>query len=608
MQLIILGMHRSGTSMQTRLLNLAGAYFGPEGANTGANDENPKGFWERRDVRALSDKVLHSAGLDWNRVADLDLERVPREVRTHFDRAAARIVLDMDAYRPWVLKEPRLCLLLPLWRPLLECAVAVNVFRHPIEVASSLRKRDGIPLEVGLAMWKRYVGAAAEAAVGLPSVTSFHHDFVARPYESMGELVEHLQECGVSGLRVPSRVETEAFVAPTLYRERLSALEYDRQAAASTVELFEELRQTGTMPDSVALTEAELDLLRRFEMTLPPMPAPTVARSPSQDRVMELEEALSRTNAAIERRNDRIRGLERELAELRRERSGRLAAEHRVVELEEALSRTNAGVDRRNERIAELEKEVRELGDKQRLRDASHEELKEVNEELARRLHEVEAAAEEEQARLLLNKATADMKLGRLEAEAGRERRENARKTAELVRLTRMLLARERQLEEQQEATARANGELKKQVREVAALKGQLDLSARAARSDVQRLEAELHRIHASTAWRVTAPVRWLGRRVAAARGTGLPGEVRLVERSGLFDRDWYLAAYPDVSASGANPIEHYLLHGAAEGRNPGPGFDTNRYVSRYPDVADAGMNPLLHFILHGRAEGRVPL
>ena len=46
MQLIVLGMHRSGTSVLARMLNLMGAYFGAEGASTGASKENPKGFWD----------------------------------------------------------------------------------------------------------------------------------------------------------------------------------------------------------------------------------------------------------------------------------------------------------------------------------------------------------------------------------------------------------------------------------------------------------------------------------------------------------------------------------------------------------------------------------
>src|SRR5207342_3160897 len=116
----VLGMHRSGTSSITRLLNLAGAYFGPEGMATDPNDENPKGFWERRDVRAVGDALLHSGGYDWWRIADLDLSAIPDDVREEQLSAFQRIVFDLDAHRPWVLKEPRLSLLLPLLRPALE--------------------------------------------------------------------------------------------------------------------------------------------------------------------------------------------------------------------------------------------------------------------------------------------------------------------------------------------------------------------------------------------------------------------------------------------------------------------------------------------------------
>ena len=120
MQLIVLGMHRAGTSSVTRLLNLAGAYFGPEGIATETNEENPKGFWERRDVRAVCDGLLLGGDFDWWRVADFDIERIPESVREEQIEAFRRIVGQLDANRPWVIKEPRLCLLLPLLRPVLE--------------------------------------------------------------------------------------------------------------------------------------------------------------------------------------------------------------------------------------------------------------------------------------------------------------------------------------------------------------------------------------------------------------------------------------------------------------------------------------------------------
>lgn len=81
------------------------------------------------------------------------------------------------------------------------------------------------------------------------------------------------------------------------------------------------------------------------------------------------------------------------------------------------------------------------------------------------------------------------------------------------------------------------------------------------------------------------------------------PSDADLVLASGLFDAAWYLDRYPD--ASGVPPLLHYLLHGATDGRSPGPGFDAEWYVRRYPDIA--GLDPLLHFITHGRNEGRMP-
>ncbi|WP_088743899.1 hypothetical protein [Cobetia sp. QF-1] len=77
---------------------------------------------------------------------------------------------------------------------------------------------------------------------------------------------------------------------------------------------------------------------------------------------------------------------------------------------------------------------------------------------------------------------------------------------------------------------------------------------------------------------------------------------------SELFDQAWYLAQYPDVADSKANPVIHYLVSGACEGRNPSSGFDTALYLTQYTDVVDKGVNPLLHYIRYGVHEGRVVL
>ena len=75
---------------------------------------------------------------------------------------------------------------------------------------------------------------------------------------------------------------------------------------------------------------------------------------------------------------------------------------------------------------------------------------------------------------------------------------------------------------------------------------------------------------------------------------------------SGYFQADWYLNQYQDVAAANQDPLEHYLLYGVSEGRDPGPDFSTSGYLARYHDVAEAGINPLLHFIRDGKKEGRL--
>lgn len=77
-----------------------------------------------------------------------------------------------------------------------------------------------------------------------------------------------------------------------------------------------------------------------------------------------------------------------------------------------------------------------------------------------------------------------------------------------------------------------------------------------------------------------------------------------LVEQSGMFDRNWYVAANADVATSGVDPLAHYLEHGWAEGRNPNPQFDGAWYVRKYPDASVSSAGPLVHYLRIGRSKG----
>lgn len=81
--------------------------------------------------------------------------------------------------------------------------------------------------------------------------------------------------------------------------------------------------------------------------------------------------------------------------------------------------------------------------------------------------------------------------------------------------------------------------------------------------------------------------------------------QVKLIRKSPLFEAGWYVQRYPQVMVNGLDPAYDYLWNANLLDRDPSPKFDTSWYRQHCPDVARAGMNPLLHYILFGAAEGR---
>jgi len=99
-------------------------------------------------------------------------------------------------------------------------------------------------------------------------------------------------------------------------------------------------------------------------------------------------------------------------------------------------------------------------------------------------------------------------------------------------------------------------------------------------------------------------PVRFIRRIKEKKR---LTKNIRLICESSFFDVEYYLHNNPDVKDSGTDAVEHFLIYGGVEGRNPSEKFDSSQYLETYPDVKISGINPLLHYLTYGKNEGRLP-
>ena len=158
--ILVLGMHRSGTSAVAGVVRLLGA---TQPARTiPAGPDNPSGFWEALSILGTNDWILKQGGATWYECLGFDANALDARTRT---AALTFVMLSLmsefgGASMP-LIKDPRMCLLMDFWLPALQARgvspVALLVVRAPDEVAESLAARERLPTAVSAALWLRYM-------------------------------------------------------------------------------------------------------------------------------------------------------------------------------------------------------------------------------------------------------------------------------------------------------------------------------------------------------------------------------------------------------------------------------------------------------------------
>jgi GT2 family glycosyltransferase len=254
----ILGMHRSGTAAVTRAVNLLGAYLGEEADLMPPAPDNPGGFWERNDIHNLHDRILHQLGKTWDTILPLPEKwHLSREIKPFRDELVELVKKNFLNHRLWAWKDPRTSILMPLWEEVLSelgidllCAI---VIRNPLDVAKSLKKRNGFPYDKSFGIWFNYNIAAFLATSYIPR-TFISYDRLLDDWEL------ELRRCAAgSGIAWPEdesrlRKKMNAFIRPDM-RHSASGMEELKGSDAprpviKLVELLNETLDTSVAPDA----------------------------------------------------------------------------------------------------------------------------------------------------------------------------------------------------------------------------------------------------------------------------------------------------------------------------------------------------------------------
>ena len=194
--LLVLGMHRSGTSALAGALARLGVELGPRLIE--AAPDNPLGYWEHAGVVEVHERLLHALCSSWEDPRELPAGWLEAPETREAERELEAIVsADFAQAKLWALKDPRLCRFLPLWLPLLARlgvqAKVLAIVREPAQVARSLAARDHIKPAHAELLWLRAASEIAEGSAGLARTLLDFEQLMADPERGLAHAAQQLQ-------------------------------------------------------------------------------------------------------------------------------------------------------------------------------------------------------------------------------------------------------------------------------------------------------------------------------------------------------------------------------------------------------------------------------
>lgn len=390
-------------------------------------------------------------------------------------------------------------------------------------------------------------------------------DALRREEEQLKKALEEAQKEGELTLHQLFSVQEEL---EQYYLQNKSLLNKDEAAAAARKRLEEQSKASEQHKAELAQLTQERDRLQQQVLSL------TKNQTSSAKSIEEAKEEAELTLEQLSYSQKQLAETERQLSRTRKQldKHANDCAQYKAEV--EKLTR---------ERDQIKQQQARLTTDEEKLKKA----LEEARDEGDLTLHQLFKVQEELERYYLDNKAL---------------HKSMAEKDSKLT----WLRSSKKRLEESLKKSKNKNQKLEESLKQRAKNIQDLNRALKQKKADVESLSSTLQSVYASASWKVSAPLRAIAMPFTRVKKR-VKQQAVLIEQSPYFDTAWYLQQYSDVAKGGWNAAEHYIMHGAQEGRDPSPLFDTRRYLETYTDVAKDKLNPLVHFIEFGEAEGRSP-
>ena len=267
--IMVLGMHRSGTSALSGVLHILGMDIGRD--KMGAAEENPKGFFENNQITFLNDRVMHHLGFAWDDPFPFPSDWWQQDCLAEYQQQFIEILETEFATTQLIgFKDPRICVLLPWWQNILQqCHFTPSypiIYRHPLEVAASLAKRNQFSVQKSVMLWMKHMLDAERYTRHSPRCILSFEQLLAHPAETLTRLISVLQ------LAFPVTIEERQqeivrFLEKDLKHHTVTPQKDDASCLPLAQDYYHLLQQLSECSenDSLAILQKIDDLRSRYE-------------------------------------------------------------------------------------------------------------------------------------------------------------------------------------------------------------------------------------------------------------------------------------------------------------------------------------------------------
>jgi hypothetical protein len=663
--IIVLGMHRSGTSLVAQLIakwgiNMGNSIYQP-------NEYNKDGYWEYIPLVSLNEKMFDYLGNKWFfPPKKIDVENL----MYHFGEEARKIIAEMDnSHLPWCWKDPRMVFLLPFWKKLLcdHNLIYVISYRNPQSVANSLKERNNMSLTVSLALWEYTSLKILEEVENSNQKIFMEYDsLLDNPHKECERLLNFLNK-----MLDEQKGDSEFNNMLKVIKPSLSSSTFTSYTLNNDIKALYEFYKEGKSENSETEKNISYDA---WEILNYYVDSKNFKGYFAQIYLQTDSTEFSEKRSFVQKYNDGISKIEMDLSQFKNVNLLRfdplndwvvvklikleLISRDQIIEI--TTSRSNAFSNQNGLFVFnnpdpqiifdlsyykdfQFEKvciflDYIAVGDEAKVYFSNNYvgftnelcEFKDIDKQSILSLENFKSNLikrfENKEIELgetidLLGQKTkviSDLnhEIKRLQIDLNKNQLLVEENKIAIEKLIQTVTEKDNLIIEKELAISFQEKMIDKLSRNSIYLENELRRSHSlilSLQNFTSKLTNEISALHKSITYRIIRsitfalivfnPILLISK---LKKWIIIERNCRTIRRSTFYDKEYYLKNNTDVAKSGMNPAKHYLLHGGFEGRNPSKLFDSGFYLKNNLDVDIAHVNPLLHYLLWGKTEDRM--